>query len=330
MLTNRQKVLLAGAGSALLHAVLLLGVGLVVALRPPDPPPVAPPAPLHLEIVKSEPELSVPPAPTPEHRVVDNSMMKEAEHPPPDSRLEGDKNTVAASETPGTGNQPLPTQKGRVAPNYAFNPEPPAPAASPAAGPPPSAPPLPAPQRSLVQDHSDDPAPTRVRNDLALVDAEPSPPPEEVNPYDPSFRSTAPPPPVPVRHSRPASAYHPLEEQTASGGSITIRGASSVDAVATPFGRYRKTVLDSIRVVWTDEVQARSDIASLGAIKVHFAIDRTGHIHTLHVVSNSANSALEAITLDAITRTAIPPIPPAVVESMDGAMMQLDVTFECL
>ena len=335
MLTNRQKVLVAGAGSALLHAVLLVGVGLIVALRPPETPPAAPPAPLHLEIVKSEPELSMPPAPAPEHRVVDNSMMKDAEHPRTDSRLEGDKTTVAASEVPGTGDEPLPTQKGRVAPNYAFNPAPPAPAEPPPAEPPPaepppSTPPPPAPQRPLAQDHSDDPAPTLVRNDLALVDAQPSPPPEEVNPYDPSFRSTAPPPPVPVRRSKPASAYHPLEEQTASSGSITIHGASSVDAVATPFGRYRKAVTDSIRSIWRDEVEARSDIASLGAIKVHFALDRTGHIHMLRVLSNSSNSALESITLDAITRAAIPPIPPEVVESLGGAMLQLDVTFECL
>ena len=103
-----------------------------------------------------------------------------------------------------------------------------------------------------------------------------------------------------------------------------------MDAVATPFGRYRKAVLDSIRGIWTDEVEARSDMASLGAIKVHFALDRTGHIHTLHVLSNSSNSALESITLDAVTRAAIPPIPPEVVESMNGAMLQLDVTFECL
>ena len=328
MLTNRQKVLVAGAGSALLHAVLLLGVGLIVALRPPEPLPVPPPAPLHLEIVKSEPEVPVPPAPTPEHRVVDNSLMKEAEQPPADTRLEGDKNTVAASEAPGTGDQPLPTQKGRAAPNYAFNPEPPTPAAPPADPPPPSA--APPPRRPLVQDHSDDPAPTMAHNDLALVDSAPTPPPEEVNPYDPSFRSTAPPPPVPVRRSKPASAYHPLEEQTASSGNITIRGVSSVDAVATPFGRYQKAMLNSIRGIWMDEVEARSDIASYGAIKVHFAIDRTGHIHTVRVLSNSSNSALESITLDAIARAAIPPIPPEVVESMDGAMMELDVTFQCL
>ena len=336
MLTNRKKLLLAGAGSALLHAVVLLGTAVVIARLPPAVPPAPTPAPLHLEIVKSEPAVPVQAAPTPEHRVVDTEDMKQAEHPPADPRFQGDKDTAAASEGPPTGDKPLPTQKGRVSPGYAFNttlpaPASPSPAAEPPAAPPPTAPPPPAPSRSLVRDLTDDPAPTLVRNDLAMLDSPPAAtPPEEANPYDPSFRSTSPEPPQPVRRPTPASAYHPLEEQTASSGNITTRGASSVAAVATPFGRYQKAVLNSIRGVWTDEVAARSDMASLGAIKVHFAIDRSGHVHTPRVLSNSSNSALESITLDAIMRAAIPPIPPEVYESMNGAMLPLDVTFECL
>ena len=332
MLTNRKKLLVAGAGSLLLHAVALLGAAVVIALQPPAAPP---PKPLHLEIVKSEPAVSALAAPTPEHRVVDTEDMRQAEHPAADALFQGDKDTAAASEGPASGDKPLPTQQGRVAPSYAFNTTVPAPAASPpaaeSAAPPPTSPPPPAPSRSLVRDLSADAMPTLVHNDLSMLDSAPAvTPPEEVNPYDPSFRSTAPEPPTPARRPTSASAYHPLEEQTASSGNITTRGASSVAALATPFGRYQKAVLNSIRGVWTEEVAARSDMASLGAIKVHFAIDRSGHVHTPRVLSNSSNSALESITLDAIMRAAIPPIPPEVSESMTGAMLPLDVTFECL
>ena len=336
MLTDRKKLLVAGTGSVLLHAVVLLAAAVVVAFQPPAAPP-APPQALHLEIVKSAPPVPALAAPTPEHRVVDTENMKQAEHPPTDALFQGDKDTAAASNGPATGDKPLPTLQGRVAPVYAFNTARPAPAApppaeaEPPAAQPPTAPPPRAPSRSLVRDLAADALPMLVQPDLAAPDASPAAtPPEEVNPYDPSFRSTAPEPPTPARHPKPASAYHPLEEQTASSGNITTRGEASVAAAATPFGRYQKAVLNSIRGVWTEEVSAHSDIATLGAIKVHFAVDRSGHVHTPRVLSNSANSALESITLNAIMRAAIPPIPPEVAESLTGAMLPLDVTFECL
>ena len=181
-----------------------------------------------------------------------------------------------------------------------------------------------------MRDDSEDPAPTLVHNDLTMVDAEPAAPrTEEDNPYDPSFRSTAP-PPVPIQRPAENSAYRPMPERTASNGNITTKGASSVEAVATPYGRYRKAVLDSIRAVWTQQIQARRDLASLGTIRFHFAIDRSGHVHSPAMLSNSANDVLASITLDAITKAAIPPIPPEVADSLNSAMLQLDVTFECL
>ena len=330
MLTNRKKLLLAGAGSAFLHLVLLLGVAIIAAHQPSEPPPPPPPEPIHLEIVKSPPVLPEQATPTPERRVVDTSGMKSAERPPSNAKIEGDKNTTAASEEPPSGDQPLPTQKGRVAPAYAFDTAPPALPMPPADNAPTALPP-PAATRVQVRDNSENPAPTLVRNDLTMIDAEPAAPqPEEDNPYDPAFRSTAPPPPLPVKRPTETSAYRPMAERTASNGNITTRGASSVEAVTTPYGRYRKAVLDSIRAVWTQQIQARRDLASLGTIRFHFAIDRSGHVHSPAMLSNSSNDVLASITLDAITTATIPPIPPEVADSLNSAMLQLDVTFECL
>ena len=164
-----------------------------------------------------------------------------------------------------------------------------------------------------------------------MVDAEPpAPPAAEANPYDPSFRSTEPPPPIPARRTTESPAYRPMAERTASSGNIAAKGAASVDAVSTPYGRYRKAVLDSIRAVWTQQIRARSDMASLGTIRFRFAIDRSGHVHSPALLSNSANDVLASITLDAISKAAIPPIPPEVADSLHSAMLQLDVTFECL
>jgi hypothetical protein len=332
MLTKRKKVFLAGAGSALLHVVLGLGLAALVSMQPAAPVPAAP-EPIHVEIVDSVPVPAAEQSPTPEHKVVDTSDLKEVATPVKDAPFEGDRNTAAASEQPGTGDKPLPTQQGRAAPSYAFNPAPPVErAAATPSDQPPTEPAPPPPTRLATAEPAKRPAPTFVRNDLSMIDAAPASADStaDVNPYDPSFRSTAPPPPVPVRRDQPSSAYHPLEERTASSGSITTHGASSVAAVATPFGRYQKAMLDSIRAVWTQEIEARSDMASLGTIKVHFAVDRTGHVHAPRVLSNSSNEALASITLDAISTAAIPPIPPDVVESMSSALLQLDVTFECL
>ena len=288
MLTNRQKVLLAGAGSALLHAVLLLGVGLIVALRPPEPLPVAPPAPLHLEIVKSEPELSMPPAPTPEHRVVDNSMMEEAEHPPTDSRIEGDKNTVAASEVPGTGDQPLPDPEGPR--RTRTTPSTPAAAGSrrhrPPSRPPPSRRPARRrrPRRNAHWCRTTATSPRRPWSATIWRWSTPNHPPRRKRSTPTTLRS------VPPRRHRPCPSGAPSRLPP------TIRWKSRPPAAATsrsmgrpawtPWPRRSdatgKPCSTRSGASGRDEVQARSDIASLGAIKVHFAIDRTGHIHTLH------------------------------------------------
>lgn len=333
--TNRQKVLAAGLGSALIHAVLLLGAGLAVALNPPGSPAPAPtPEPMHIEMVPSEPPPPVvPPAVQPMTNVVDNESLPEAQRRPDKALFQGERDSVAASEEGPHGDKPLPATRGRQAPLYAFNPEPPVAAPAPN-----DAPPTPSPQKVTQPEPpapkppaESRPEPLLVRNslgELAMQEATPTPPPsEEINPFDPSFRSTAPPLPVPAKavENRPRS----LPPQAETSGSINNRGAASVDAVATPFGRYHKQVISSIRVVWNRLIESRGDLPSYGSVKIHFAVDRFGHVHAPNIVSNTANEALASISLEAINRAAVPPTPMDVVETMDSAMLQLDVTFEC-
>ena len=345
MSKQRNKVLLAVAGSVGLHVLLLLGCALLVQWLPRSKAAASHPSePLKvtLEEETPTPPPEVPAAP-PRPHFLDAGNLAEVSTPPPDARFQSAKNTADASELPATGDKPLPTQLGRQAPTFALNTQayltgetsgPAAPASAPP--PPQTAPPLPkavAPQNRPVPAATPAQETLSKTGDFALATPAslPAEPKLEENPYDPSVRSSAPitepPLPTPVRLGAGRTAYQSQQTKTAMSGSINNRGAASVASASSPTGRYQSAVIDAIGRRWNSYVESRSDVVSLGTVKIHFLVGMDGKARGTQVIANTANEALASISLKAIADASIPPMPSDAIPDTGGGQLPMDLTF---
>ena len=136
--------------------------------------------------------------------------------------------------------------------------------------------------------------------------------------------------PIPLprpRPEQPASSYQAQKEQTRISGRIGRNGASSLDAVETPLGRYKKQVLDAIGSRWYFYMKKKLDVVSIGTAHVEAEVDQDGHIQKLNVLSNNANEAFANICLQSFQEAQIPPIPPELVSALPDGRFSMDISF---
>ncbi len=222
----------------------------------------------------------------------------------------------------------------------------PPPAETPEPTPQDTPPPRPRKDRKTPPTPAPTPEPLIERDEFAMLGPTPTPhpePKEEDNQFNPSMRQpvTEPPRPTPAvrrpmspqppsqqQPPRPANpGYQPMTQKAAMSGSISNKGPSSVAALGTPMGRYHKAVSDAIGSRWYFLVDQHQDVTSFGTVKIHFVIDKSGAVLRPRVISNSGNSTLEGVSLQAITDAEIPPIPPEVAALINSNQMDLDFSF---
>jgi hypothetical protein len=116
-MSDRNKIILAVAGSLVLHIIIILAVSKVIAFgRDVSPPPKeeqAPPELTMLDTAPPEPEKQ-------ERQYLRTNDDQKTDKKPADSMFESDKDTAAASEKPAEGNAPVPTQEGKETPDIGF------------------------------------------------------------------------------------------------------------------------------------------------------------------------------------------------------------------
>ncbi len=140
-----------------------------------------------------------------------------------------------------------------------------------------------------------------------------------------------PPTPPPIterpRPENAASGYQREQQQTKITGRLSNRGPAAVDAVATPLGKYQKTVSDAIGARWYYYVKQKMDLVSVGTAHLEAQVDAKGKIQHLRVVSNNSNEAFANICLQSFQEAQIPPIPPDLVATLPDGRLPLDFTF---
>lgn len=340
MRTEREKVTLAICGSVLLHAIALTLFGLIVALRPPAPPPAPEDEAIRLDVM-DEPSETPPPIPepaaTPTPRpklVVDATGEDTTDTPSPDAAL-SDRTTRASSAETGDASKPGAAQAGRRLTSVEFDPRPPASGVLDRATPaPPTAPELPRPDRFAHQPPAGTPqpaatpppvatpAPTADIDEFAVAMATPKPTPED--PFDPSVRSTSPPLPKPAARSTPTPPVGAV--RSAENGAGANRGPGAIETLATPAGRYTRQVTAMIKFIWSRANESRADM-TYGAAVIHCTIDRDGLVIAPRIVSNTADPMYASVALQAVVVARLPAMPPDVVEELGGKRLPIDITF---
>src|ERR1700751_5080345 len=121
-MSDRKKIILAVVGSLILHVIIILGSGKVIALWPD----------VSIPLQKSDdtpPEMTVLDQPAPEEQKQQERQYlrtnddQKTDKKPDNAAFESDKDTADASEKPATGTQPVPTQEGKELPDIGFKDE---------------------------------------------------------------------------------------------------------------------------------------------------------------------------------------------------------------
>jgi outer membrane biosynthesis protein TonB len=242
-------------------------------------------------------DLSTPPPATAKNTMfMETDEKKQSIEPPKEKTFESNANSIAASQLPATGNAPLPSQDGNDRPTVDLETHK-ATLAMEGAQPQPTAPPQVTPSPSV--EPSVQPSATPLPDQFAMLRPAPTP----------AARPTATP-------QQTKSIYQPLREQKRMSGAISNRGASAVNAMGTPLGRYKKMLYDAVGSRWYNYVNQKMDLVGIGTARLVFSIDRSGRVRNLRVIQNSSNETFANVCLQSVSEVQLPPIPSDVADTL--------------
>ncbi|HAF02477.1 MAG TPA: hypothetical protein DCG89_01560 [Spartobacteria bacterium] len=309
MLDRKQearKVLWALLAALLIHLLVAFTLAALGGVFSPALPVEE--KPIELTIV----DLSTPPPVVPKNPAfMETDESKQSAEEPKEKTFESNANSIAASQQPATGEAPLPSQQGSDRPSvdlethqYSLPNEgaQSQPSAAPQESPKPSEPPQPTPR----------PTPVTETEQFAMLTSTPTP----------TVRPSVVPTP-----EQPRSSYRAQKRQTRLSGSITNRGASAVNAVGTPLGRYQKTLYDSVGSRWYYYVSRQRDLVSIGTLRLVFSVDRSGHVANLKIVENSSNESFANVCLQSVLEIQLPPIPEDVADTLPAEGLEEEMSF---
>lgn len=330
------------AGSLALHVLLFVVLAVWMGLEPVRRIMESVPEPVVTMVFAENVISPEPEAPPPQEapRYVRTTQNEEAPAPPAKADFISDRNTVAAAKLPSAGGEaPAPTTKGVDIPamelanrdykdgaikdDSALNP-PPSPAR-----PDPGAPGSKSGGERLPLEVS---RPGSTADAAAMLKS-PEEDEKDVPPLKaiPIVHPPAPPAPPADTPPRPQKdAFQPQTRVAEVKGTISNLGdEDSVNAVATPEGRYIRQVHAAIARRWHANMRARADLVNPGRIRVYFSISKDGKPEKIEFLSDKRDLMLQDVTLTSILEAQLPPVPEEVLARMVGEHfpMQFNVVY---
>lgn len=279
--------------------------------------------------------------------IINSAGLAKSEEAPKDAIFEADQNMKAASELPGTGDLPLPTQKGAKSKEEGsmfadqesvIAKARPAPTVGPqpvmveeiSAAQAPRATPVPAPEVLTPTEDQIAIAPkmTEVQDGpvTKLAPAfrtRPVPSPQD----RPQLAKLATPPPQPASPSDD-KGFQNRQWKTEVEGGITNRGKNSVDAEQSTRGLYARQVEAAFGSRWYFFMKKNPDRYLTGTATVRYAISRDGKVSDVRLVENTSNASFGLMCLQCVREAEIIPPPAEVLETMgSGEKFEDDFTF---
>jgi outer membrane biosynthesis protein TonB len=312
---SRAETLAAFIASLAIHLFLVLAVAYFILSSRVEPQPQPfEEEPLQITII--EPSVPVPVKVTPKYI----SAVPQAPAPPKpktDAAFESDKDSVAASEAAPSGREAAPSLDGKEDKNIELQNQQYTEGKKEER----SAPPQQQTEKREVTAAAE-PAPTpRADPELALIEKpRPKPVSEVVKKNTPAQKPT----------TSSASGFQPETRVTRLRGSISNRGRASVEANATPLGRYKKAVSDAIGSRWYYYVKSQMGLLNIGTVDIRFTILPNGKVKAPQILNNTSNESFASVSLSAIVQAEIPPIPPEVEAVLENGRIEIDYSFSIL
>ena len=291
--------------SLLIHLFFLLGLAYFI-LKSVDRLNETPAA------IEEPPQLTIlpmPPAAKPSPRFAQTQPQEKSDRKPnKDAAFESDNDSVAASEAAPSGPDAIPSVDGREEQGLDLTDQ------RYTAGKTQS---MPATQPKAQHEAKPEASPTpRMESDLALLKA-PTPPPKAAE--KPKTTST------PSPNSQ--SGFRPETRVTRLRGNVSSKGKASLEANATPLGRYKKQISDAIGSRWYYYVNSQMGLLNIGTVDIRFTVTPEGKIKSPEVLSNSSNESFASVSLASVVQAQIPPMPPEVAKLIENGRLEIDFSF---
>jgi len=297
---NARKVLLAFLGALLLHLI----VGYSLAAWNGVFTPAVPVEEKPIELTFVDQSTPAPIAPKNANFIETDESKKAPE--PKEKTFESNANSIGASEIAPSGDMPLPSQQGKDRPfmnlethQYSLP--------SQGAQAQPSVAPMETPRPSEA------PMATPEPDQLALLRNTPPPLPSVA--------------PTVANPQQPKSIYRRQEQQTLIRGNISNRGISSVNALGTPLGRYKKYILDAIGSRWYGSFETNMDQFTIGNFRVVFWVDRDGKIRKWKPLEKTSNELFANYCLRCIQDAKIPAMSEDVAATVPPDGLEEEIIF---
>ena len=307
---SRRETATAVLASLLIHFLCLLGVAYFSLSSAEKRKAIA-------AVDEAPPRLTILPAPVPakeKPRFATTQPREKLERKPAkDAAFESDNDSLAASEAPPSGPDAVPSLDGREEQGIDLSDQ------RYAAGKPQTAPATEAGKQSEPSPEAS-PAP-RMDSDLALLKA-PTPKPSPTPVVD--NKTTGKP------GKNPESGFRPETRVTRLRGNVSNHGKASLEANATPLGRYKKQVSDAIGSRWYYYVNSQMGLLNIGTVDIRFTVTPEGKIKSPEVLSNSSNESFASVSLASVVQAEIPPMPPEVAKLLENGRLEIDFSFTIL
>jgi len=302
---SRWETAAAFLASLLVHLFFLLAVAFVVLNGARISKEMVP-------AVEEPPQLTIlpmPAAPKAAPRFVSTLPQENLEKKPDkDAAFESDNDSIAASEALPSGQEMMPSLEGREDQSLDLRDQRYAAGQKPAQT---------APAAQAAPEAEASPTP-RMETDLALLEA-PKPTPK---PTPAQKAKTA------TQQSQNSQAgFQPETRVTRLRGNVSNRGKASLEANATPLGRYKKQVSDAIGSRWYYYVNSQMGLLNIGTVDIRFTVTPEGKIKSPQVLSNSSNESFASVSLASVVQAQIPPMPPEVAKLIENGRLEIDFSF---
>ncbi|MDR1146390.1 MAG: hypothetical protein LBK71_09690 [Verrucomicrobiales bacterium] len=233
--------------------------------------------------------LTVRSAPTDrETKIIDTEQSIPTDQPVQNTPFEGDRNTRAASLTPGQGNPQVPNNPGRDIPGQDLQNQRYAPNATPS---PPVPPPPPPPARQPKPDNQR--AEQQRKSGVTVRPADQSSTGDQATPRTVSPTAIAARPPA---DARPAASFATSRLASRMSGGAADTDGTSIAVRETEEGRYKVKLYRAIGSRWYQYVHMDTGLLNIGTVNIKFYVRADGTIVNLQITDGRDNSVLVAIS----------------------------------
>jgi TonB family protein len=131
----------------------------------------------------------------------------------------------------------------------------------------------------------------------------------------------------PTPRPAPTAKYAPLKEKTQVAGKISNRSDPGADSVATPWGRFNKSVKSMIGSRWHLYTKSQMQRLTPGSVWVTFTLDANGHVGTIRIEENTSNAALAELCIRAIRESEFAAVPEDARDRLRDGVLEIPFTF---